>query len=61
VCNGDPDRAASHLARFANSEIGLDSPDTYIEQFHRRPMQPPTLERLRELIGARKGVGVGTN
>ena len=61
VFNGDPDRAVSHLTRFANSEIGLDSPDTYIEQFHRRPMQPATLERIRELIGARNVAGVRTN
>jgi hypothetical protein len=59
VCNGNPDRAIYHLERFANSEIGLDSPDTYIEQFHRRPMQPATLERIRELIGARKPAVAG--
>jgi phytanoyl-CoA dioxygenase PhyH len=61
VCNGDPDRAADHLARFANAEIGLDSPGTYIEQFHGRPMQPATLERIREFIDPRKSVAVGTS
>ena len=61
VCNGDPDQAAAHLARFANAEIGLDSPGTYIEQFHRRPMQPATLESIREFIDPRKSVGVGTS
>jgi hypothetical protein len=61
VCNGDPNRGPAHLARFANSDMGMDSPETYIEQFHQRPMQPATLEQIRNLIGARKGVGVGTN
>ena len=61
VCNGDAGRAAVHLARFANAEIGLDSPETYLEQFHRRPMQAATLEQIRELIGRPRSVAVGAN
>jgi hypothetical protein len=61
VFNGRSDRAASHLTRFTNSEVGLDSPETYIEQFHGSAMHAATLQRLRDLIGARKPVGARTN
>ncbi len=60
VCNGDPDRASLHISRFTNSEAGLDSAETYIEQFHGRPMQPATVARIRNLIGSPKAVAVGT-
>lgn len=61
VCNGDPARGPFHLARFANSEAGLDSPETYISQFHGRQMHAATLERIREWVGASKVVAAGTN
>jgi hypothetical protein len=60
VCNGDSDGAALHIVRFANAELGLDSPATYVEQFHGRTMHAPTLERIRELVRA-KAVGVGAD
>jgi hypothetical protein len=60
-CNGDPARGAYHLTRFTNQEIGADPPATYIDQFHGRPMQPATLQRIREWLGAGTSVGVGTN
>ena len=61
VCNGDESNAVRHLSRFANSKAGLDSPQTYIDQFHQRPMDPAALQRIRGLVGARSSVGQGIN
>ena len=52
VCNGEFSDSLLHLSRFANAELGLDRPEAYIEQFHQHPMEPNTLDRIRDLIGA---------
>jgi hypothetical protein len=50
VLNGDPGRAPGHIERFANAEIGMEPPAAYVEQFHGRPMQAATLERIWESL-----------
>jgi hypothetical protein len=51
VLTGDPARGPAHIERFANAEIGMEPPAAYVEQFHCRPMQAVTLERIREAHG----------
>jgi Phytanoyl-CoA dioxygenase (PhyH) len=59
VLNGDPMRGPVHIERFANAEIGMEPPAAYVEQFHGRPMQAVTLERIREALGAPQPAEIG--
>ena len=61
VCKGAPDRAVGHLRRFANTEIGTDTPETYIDQFHGKPMHGATLDKIRGLMGMVDPAGVRRN
>ena len=56
VLNGDAGQASAHIERFANAEIGMEPPASYVEQFHGRPMQAVTLERIRESLGVELAV-----
>ncbi len=55
VCNGDAAAAVTHLERFANAELGMDSVETYVKQFHGSPMNAGSLERIREVLGVGRG------
>jgi hypothetical protein len=59
VCNGEADRAVSHLARFTNTDIGLDAPEVYIGKFHGRAMHQHTVQRIRDLMSAEQAVTAG--
>jgi hypothetical protein len=59
ACNGQADRAVFHLERFANTEVGMDAPEVYVSKFHGRPMEPETLQRIRDLMSAEQAFAGG--
>jgi hypothetical protein len=61
VCNGDPDRAVAHLKRFANTRLGMDTAETYVQQFHGFPMNRETLDHIRGLMGVPEKEPVSVN
>lgn len=61
VCNGSPDQAIRYIERFSNEEMGLDSAEAYVKQFHGWPMHAATLDQIRGLMGVADPAGVSAN